>query len=374
MAYAAHTDGFAAYLQRTTNDLAMPDHCYEKCKSILDALKLQLLTASICDGDRSVTAAVECLKDTMDAKCTNTNLVDLQTDCISSNNESLAGRRLEEEEEQDVLLMNSTQTPVAETRKLSLTLLCKSAWLIPTPMAPERYPSGGWVYPWCMAIELSKKGGVWKFGGFTSFKDFAKKFAREYAKGPTKANTLKSGGTTYRFSFTWYKVPSSGYSMSFSLQGCIPVALAFGIPKPISGKACVLGVVDVLTRSLCPNYNWELKGKLVLQFVVGLDIWIAYIRFGVISLEIEAGTKGGHVCWFESRFKKKCVWRACDIYIKGTGTIEIAWLARASTTLTYMVSTKWLTSHLQLEYYHWWNGWTKWWKGHGKLLLSKKVR
>jgi len=61
------SETFSRYLDATLDPKTMPDVCYEKCKSLLDAVKMAEISTDICDGP--VEGALECLKQTGLQEC-----------------------------------------------------------------------------------------------------------------------------------------------------------------------------------------------------------------------------------------------------------------------------------------------------------------
>jgi len=423
-AAAAAGDDFAAYLERTRNHLAMPDHCYETCKTNVDALKFQMQVVSefnICGGE--LRAALNCLEQislsASDQKCTESKFHSLYAEenyekCSfqnkSTNNNS--GRRLEEEEEaeeeQQTLLLNTTQTTVgsrrlAITAGMSSTILRCMANAFPLPMAPYWFHDQNgdvvaWTVPWCWSVKFEQIYDAWgrldpiplwsfwpEFTSVSFFLVWEAKRAKKIAEAE------------FSLTIAWFplcnifwkdgKFITDGkfdkHVVEVWFGACAPLHIAFQMLRPpLYGKMCVGGFIQFKTHT-GGCVKWSLSGGAFWNVSVGLDFWFAFLQFAKLEVGIAVGIMWvvGTACWWKPadehergdwnrrrwydrrrRSKKEChTYNAfCTLYFKGYLEI-VYYIGKLGVSITVLFARARIDVEFYISIYHIWNGWGAAW-------------
>jgi len=346
----------ARYLDATGNTNAMPDMCYEKCKSAVDAVMKR--SADICEG-AALASALLCLEATGIVDCSSSVFSNNHAGECDSNN---TVRTLEESEdamevmvnEEDAMevLVNETPQTAAATRNMMNTYgICKGEWgeylTYPTPQGLAE----------CMR---------WKFNLVTSY---------------------------VLFEIGWMRI-SQHYAFWLKLQLCKDAPPFLGIVDPLYAEVCLGGSITFTLTQKCPILPAiTIEGKSWLTFEIGLDFWVTYsigirISFAQITLGVDAGIDWATLekwCWWvrqegwgrrrwftrRRRSVRKCTYRTtCDLYVKGYLQITIL-ISKAVIEFIYWVKNKNLQIFLRLEGYSIFSGWSE---AYSKKCLERYFR
>jgi len=339
---SAKSKVLARYLDATGNTNAMPDMCYEKCKSAVDAV-VKGDTTDICEGAALANALV-CLEETGMTACSSSVFSNDHAGECDSNN---TVRTLEESEDAMELLVNETPQTAAATRTL---------FYGKCPKVDGR-PGAYMVFP--------TQYGLAECVRF----DF----------------DLKKG--SFILEIGWMRI-ATHFAFWMKLQFCIDLATLFGIGPPLYAEICIGGKITFSTSSPCPQVRGIfISGSAWFTFEIGLDFWICRIVFANITLGFEAGlgwaTIATHCWWVHNdgwrrrrrwwtrrrRNWRRCNYRTdCDIYVKGYIEITYA-IIRVRLEFVYWVKNKVMQIFLKLYAWAW-----KWWEAFSTCVYRRHFR
>merc|ERR1711959_45857 len=349
---ATKSEALARYLAATDTNSAMPDVCYEKCKTVVDAV-VNVDMTSICEG-AALKNALACLEETGMTACSSSVFSNEHAGECDGADSNATVRTLEESGDAVELLVNETPKTVAESRNLVFTMKCFKKWGPGENGAPV--PNGMYrTFPTTTGIAECMR---WDF----PLKDAY--FVLEIG--------WKSMAIAFAF---WMK-----------LALCFNMVKVFGIPPPLFAEFCIGGAIEFNYSSPCPNIEGlYIAGKAYKNFSVGMDFWICRITFGALELGFEAGIGWAKIetkCWWyhsdgsrrrrrwwtrRRRRWRRCNYREdCDLYVKGYVLLTFT-ITKAKVELVYWTKNK--VFQIWLRLYAWSLGW---WEAYATCVYQRK--
>jgi len=328
----------ARYLDATGSPWSIPDMCYEKCKSVLDALKNQ--HNDMCEGT-ALASALLCLQETEKTACSSSAFsMDHAGECHSNKTD----RTLEESEDakmEDVsadmeLLVNETPQTAVVTRNAFIAGVC------PT--------DHGGFYP---VLELN---------GITMCTRFAWKISPKWS---------------FILEFRWCPVGWGHWAFGVKFQACGDAAKFTGVGAPVYAMICIGGSIEWSDETVCPQVeNVHFFGSAFASFEIGLDV--PYVPFVIsfinITLEFSCGMDWATIekwCWWvhqhglrrrrwwtwRRRSIRECSWKnVCDNYIKGYLSVTLLCISKAQIGFAHWLKsqvTQWTFKLFAWDVYVW---------------------
>jgi len=398
---ATKSEAFSKYLDASDNDLAMPDVCYEKCRTSVDAVVRR--GGNICEGT-ALASALQCLEETHMMACSSSVFSSRHTGkCRTKKKTHRTLQESEDAESEDAvdtvrtlqsedakeLLVNETFLPVSTSRKLSISMSC------PGPISPLLMMIMPVITQWgvgiCVKIEVETKKGQYKNGK----NSWANKKAKTGEKGVMGQKFVFELGWIYRQNWMvdyalygfkriecgfsqkdWDKLPPIGMkhnALWIKLEYCGNVGQYFGIPPPLTLTACVGGSVDFTIETSCPGVHFHYKGRLYIELAAGATFWVnGSINIASIRLEAETGlehtTDKMITCQPPGRRRaiRKCTYaQDCDQYVKGAVILTVT-VVRAQFDFKYWTKAQVFEIHMTISIWGW-----KWWPVYETVLMRR---
>jgi hypothetical protein len=374
---ATKSETLSKYLDDATgNSRAMPDICYEKCKTAVDAVVTRD-TSDICQGT-ALASALQCLDETGIVACSSSVFSNQHVGECQSNATVRTLQESEETEDAEELLVNDTLKSVSASRSLLLNGKCPSpvagTFVMIMVMPTE------WGAALCVKFTKTTKKGQAK-NGRNSWKN---RKASSGEKGVAEQGFILEFGYIKRQDGRWRGVASTS-AIWIKLQFCVDLGLLFGLPPPLFCEVCIGGSITFDWEAKCPQVSGvTIEGKAWIVFEIGLDCWICRITFAALELGFAAGMGWAKIttsCWWQHnegggwrrrwwdrrrRSTRHCNYKdACDIYVKGWIQLTIL-IVRAKVEFVYWCKNKILDIWLRL--YAW--GW-KWWEVYSTIVYRR---
>lgn len=355
-------------------DTAMPDVCYEKCKTAVDAVKSRV---DVCEG-AALQNALACLEDAGMACSTSVFSTQHTNECNGLDSNATV-RTLEESGDAVVeLLVNETPKTVADSRNLALIMKCpRKLWSIPIPDGVYRAVPTHKGLAECIRFDYDPlvKSPV-DFRLIIGWMRMDTQWEVDVTGSVSAAKRFKDGQGDLRAvgEEAEFKRKTDGHhAIWLTLQACLDVVKLFQLePLPIYVEMCQGGRIEFAFGGGCPDImrGMIIKGAAFQTFGVGFDFWICRIVIVNLELGFEAGIEEGKLeveCWWyhthgpgrrrswvrRRRRWRQCNWKEiCDVYVKGYVIITLV-IARATAEFKYYVKNKVLQIWIKLAAWCW---------------------